>query len=344
MVIAHFTFGQPGPGLLASVVGTVNGRASLTFVLVAGIGVTLLIQAKGFKTAGQTLLWRALILYVAGVAIQPYSPGPVIILQFYAFYYLLGWLVARLSNLALGALSALWLVVGCWAWWLYAPALTIADETTSISQHLAIIFYTGQYPLVTWGPIVCLGVLLGRLDWQDTTTIAVLTGCAASVVATVHIALAVMRSAQPGPGLPEWIDLVPHSHSISYLVEGYAVAVMVVGLCVLIAHALTRAGRYQLIAPLVIAGRQGLTLYLTHMLYFAAYQWLVGVVIDYLGAMRAVRTSDLLDFLIANHFWFDTAAAVICVGLMVVQANIWARFYPIGPFERFLRRPAFLDA
>lgn len=338
MVIAHFTSQLKSSDLLGVVLGTVNGRAALTFVFVAGIGVTLLDRAKRPRGAGITLLWRAAILIPMGIGLQMISPGPILILQFYALYYLVGWLGARLPSWLLAIVIPIWTGGGCWFWWQFVHNLNISGAPFAPLVQLDILVLSGQYPVITWGPMVLLGVLIGRVDWQNPHVCWALAVGGGATVGLVHGFLHVLQSSAASLGvvMPRWLVLEPHSNSITYLLDGYASAVLVVALCVLITPHLGGVGR-----ALAIVGRQALTLYVVHMFWF--------VVLNRGLDMAYARIYFSPSFALALEGQLNTlfrglayVAAFVCYTLLMAQALIWNHFLGMGPLERLLRRPTVL--
>lgn len=342
MVIAHFTSSLNPTNFLTVMLSTVNGRASLAFVFVAGIGVTLLDTAKGPRESGLTLLWRAAVLIPMGIALQEVSPGPVLILQFYAFYYLVGWIGARLPTPALIAIIPLWTVGGCALWWQAAPPLTIGHIGMGVSEQLMTILYNGQYPVITWGPMVLLGVLVGRLDLRNTQVQQMMAGIAAAVIAAVHLFLFIatpIAVQANGSGLPDWLFLEHHSNSITYLIDGYASAVLMVSLCLMVGPRLGRLGEW-----LAITGRQALTLYVVHMIWFVVLNDVLDAMYYSSPIMSGTATNDEFNRWIATFEVMAYGSAFLCFGLLVLQALIWNRLFGMGPLERLLRRPSVFRA
>lgn len=342
MVIAHFSSTLNPSNIVTVMLSTVNGRASLAFVFVAGLGVTLLDRAKGPRESGYALLWRAVILLPMGILLQEVSPGPVLILQFYAFYYLVGWMGARLSTPVLTAVIPIWTVGGCALWWLVAPPLTITKMDIAGIDHLMAILYNGQYPVVTWGPMVLLGVLIARFDLRDRAVQLKLAGGSILVLVIVHLSLfignLVVRQGSGGQ-LPEWLVLEAHSNSITYLVDGYASAVLMVSLCLLIGPRWGRVGEW-----LAITGRQALTLYVVHMVWYVV----LNAILDELYSSSPIFSENVSDA--EYDHWMALfgasayAAAFVCFALLVLQAVTWNRFFKMGPLERLLRRPSVFRA
>lgn len=335
MVLAHFVPEPLAIHPIATALSTVNGRAAMGFVLISGIGMGLLDRAKGPKESAKLFLWRGAILFITGITLQAISPGPVIILQFYTFYYVIGWLGARLSSWLLGATAMTWIVVGCALWWLNAPELEIVSIASPPIRHLYAIAYTGQYPLITWAPAVLIGVLLSRLDFKHTKLVLALAASSVMLLATIHALVWYVQSvlrAKNGGELPLWATTEAHSHTIFYLTDAYTSAVLLVCLCVLAAPYLGKVGQW-----LAIAGRQAFTLYVTHLGWLVIMPVLTGPILDaWLIAQTNEPEFDDLLVLVSVVKYFNAFTTFF---LLLLQAVLWNLFFRIGPLERLLHRP-----
>ncbi|WP_336249514.1 heparan-alpha-glucosaminide N-acetyltransferase domain-containing protein [Stomatohabitans albus] len=338
MILAHFVPARESTHVIGVILGTVHGRASLAFVVIAGIGITLLLGAKSPHESIRIVLWRAGVLFMLGILLQEVSPGPIIILQFYAFYYVVGWVGAQLPTWALALTTASWLGIGCSLWWINAPRLVVSSFLDSPVKQLASILYNGQYPLVTWGSAVLAGVLLGRVDWQDRRIVKALA-CAALVgIVGIHGAAGLTQQVLLARGvgeIPVWATITPHSNTIFYLVEGEASATFLVAFCVLVAPYLGKAGR-----ALATAGRQALTLYICHLLWLYVFsfveEWIIlGVIGDSL--LYGENALELYETIAVSLRY---VAAFTCFIVLVIQANIWGLFFKFGTFEYLLRPPS----
>ena len=100
MVIVNFnvamSYGvQSNGGFFNELIGQLQGRASATFVVLAGIGLGL----SSFKRESQTvniIIKRAIFLLILGLLNMSIFEGDI--LHYYAFYFLFGVLLLPLSN------------------------------------------------------------------------------------------------------------------------------------------------------------------------------------------------------------------------------------------------------
>ncbi|MBW3606239.1 MAG: DUF1624 domain-containing protein, partial [Actinobacteria bacterium] len=99
----------PGGGVVGAAYRAPHGRAAIGFIVLAGIGVSLLAGARtrGRRTDATTrLVWRALLLFPAGIALQTLEINVAVILQYYAVYFLVAAAAMRLSDRGLLWLAA----------------------------------------------------------------------------------------------------------------------------------------------------------------------------------------------------------------------------------------------
>ena len=177
MVVVNFKIvmgaEKSGPDWLGNMVGLLEGRAAATFVVLAGVGLSLL-SRKG-RVLGdhdllvqdhRTLLKRALFLFVIGLLYTPIWPADI--LHFYGIY------IALAAFLLAAPTSRLWAFAGSlvlafgvmlfaldyekgWDWstlsydGLWTPA--------GMVRHL---FFNGFHPVVPWLAFVLVGMVLGR--------------------------------------------------------------------------------------------------------------------------------------------------------------------------------------
>jgi uncharacterized protein len=167
-------------------VGPLSTRFAATFVLTAGVGVTLLTRSSvGNRARANELRWilarRGLVLYAFGMAFDFIWPGTI--LPYYGAMFLLaaGLFTLRtrwLITIGAVAASAAWLV----RWWRYERELDGHDTSWLTNpgprspRGLVIdVFVNGTHPLLPWLAFFCAGIVLGRIlvrEWWQPAAIA----------------------------------------------------------------------------------------------------------------------------------------------------------------------------
>lgn len=327
MVMVHFgPFPLSGEDLASVAYRTTHGRASILFVVLAGVGVSLLAGDRSparLRSSWLRLAYRAAVLLPLGLALQPLDHGVLVILQYYAVYFLVAAAVLPLGDrallglaLALGVLGPVAHLAGEMAlpgWFEAGGPAAITDGPVQITRDLLL---TGSYPVVTWSAPVLFGMWLGRRELRATAVRWWLVGGGAAAAAVVYGSSLALQGWLGVPGEePTWLRLVTgeaHSQMPPWLMGATAVATVVIGLTLLLADHLPR-----LLWPLVATGQLAFTVYVGHLLVLA---WA-----PHLLARETVPAAGLSVL----RFTVVTAAL----------AMAWRAAFRRGPLELLLRLP-----
>jgi len=332
--------GDTGSGWAAELfdpwTGPLSTRFAATFVLVAGVGVTLMTRgataALGALQRVSTsdgswsdavdrvrqLRWRlvrrGVLLYTGGLVLDEIWPGTII--PFYGAMFVLAaamftWRTSAIVAVGVAAASAGW-AIRLWrfeqrqdgfstAW------LTDPDEG-SVNDFVFGVFVNGTHPLLPWMAFLCAGMVLGRLlttSWWRPAAIGVgvvLAGTAAVVSSTASTGFeSIALSTDPG------------QRGLLYVASALGTALIAYGIID------GAAERFPLVTdPLRRAGQLSLSLYLLHILVFTA-------VVDWWGWIEPAGLDVALSFALA--FWIVGIAAAVA----------WHRTWGMGPAERVYR-------
>ncbi|MFC5722843.1 heparan-alpha-glucosaminide N-acetyltransferase domain-containing protein [Streptomyces gamaensis] len=166
---------RDGPGY---VLVAADGRAPAVFTLVAGFSLAL---ARGGTTPRpgpppRTTIVRCAVLALLGLALASLQTGILVILAFYAAYFLACEPFTRLRTPVLAAVAAGSAVLGPLASYVLGPPLgvraqgrggtpSLSDLTTweGAGRALTDLLVTGAYPLLTYLPYLLIGLVLGRV-------------------------------------------------------------------------------------------------------------------------------------------------------------------------------------
>lgn len=308
-------------GLAGQAYALPHGRASLLFVLLAGIGVALLDRGRSAGLTPVRLLWRAVVLAPVGLVLQELDHGVAVILQDYALLFLVA-LVLRLlpDRLLLGVIGSSFVV---------GPAAHVAFEharpdlvdgaVTAISdtpREIAMgLVATGPYPLITWLAPFALGMWLGRRDLAAPRTLGwMFLGAAPVAVGVLAIGLGA-EGLVPAEASDWWylaLDPDPHSQSLVWVWSSTAAAVVALASCLALTALLPR-----LLAPLVALGQLALTVYVTHLLVIVAF-------VDF------VRVDDVAG---------ATVRVAAFTAIAALAALAWRAVFRRGPLEGLLHAP-----
>lgn len=328
MVMVHFApFPVPVDDPLSLAYSTSYGKASILFVVLAGVGVSLLAGDRSrerLRSTWQRLVFRAAVLFPMGLVLELLGTRVAVILQYYALYFLIAGVGALLPDrwllgaaLALTAASPVVLLAARFAepgWFDNAPGEVSLDQPVRLLRALAL---TGYYPAITWAPPVLFGVWLGRRHLGSRRTQWTLAGGGTAVAAAAYLASAGLTSwlGRPPDNGASWRRLIlseGHSEMPLAILGATAVATLVLGLCLLLGSRLPR-----LSWPLAAMGQLAITIYVGHLFVLAfAPQLLLGDTVE--GAALSVL-----------RFTVIAAAA----------ASLWRIRFSRGPIESVLHLP-----
>ena len=333
MVMVHFgPFPAPDTAL-GNLYGVSHGRASVLFVLLAGVGVALL---AGNRLVGGTdrrpalvqgrLVLRGTLLLPFGLWLEGLDHGALVILQYYAVYFVFLALVFTLSGrwllvggagmLLAGPLVYLWGQTMVPEWYARDETASLGDPISKIVEDLLL---TGAYPLVTWAAPLLFGLWVGRRDLSAPAVrwsllvlgLAVAIGAALS--ANWLSGAFDMPSGEPGES--EFAALLtdqPHRQMPLWMLGAIGSACAVLGGMLFLADRLPRATW-----PLVATGQLALTVYVGHLLLLHAFSELLR------------RETVPEAFLTVGTFMV----------LVAIFCTLWRAVLPRGPLEAALAAP-----
>ena len=298
------------------------GRASVLFVVVAGIGMGYLLACRSERDRWATVTWRAALLFTGGVALQGLTDQVNVILPTYAVLFLLAPLLWRLPTRVL--LPGAGIVLA-----LLGPAIIVGHEMIRPAPHLLdpvtlgtrpweaahSLVLTGPYPLASWTVPFVAGLCLARLDLTDARVLRRLA-VGGAAVAVVAGAVSQLTYALIGPDADRgpWRLLTGAAHGQMplWLASSIGGAVATVALCSLAVHRYPASSG---LGWLVASGRLALTLYVVHYVVLAA--------------IKPQQGFDLAQGVLISA---NLIAVVLCA------AALWRRTGWPGPLERLLRQ------
>ena len=339
MLLVNFSVllgnGSSDPTWLDHFIEMIRGRAAATFVVLAGVGLSLMTKSvylskdrAAISVKRLTLLKRSLFLLVIGLfnfAISPISD----ILHFYAVYIAIGACLLTLSNRSLAVLASATIAVRPLVMtsfdfvknWNFN---TVAD--TGIGSLLGIIghfLFNGCFPVIPWMAFVMVGMWIGRRDLSDRSfrKKLLLTGAGAVTIAESlsRVGMYLSSSAQHGLGAE---NLLPLFQIVSwdsiplFMISAMGTALGVISLSTILAD---KYGNSRWIMPHITAGQVTLSLYVAHIIVSTLF-------------LKAVETleMELVFFPLWGTMVFYTGA--------VLFAYYWMRRFGKGPLELLMRR------
>ncbi|HGM6729129.1 TPA: DUF418 domain-containing protein [Stenotrophomonas maltophilia] len=322
MVLVNFRLAMAvpaeGTGGLAGFFHLLEGKASATFVTLAGLGLVLATRRQGWWPASVQTWRRALFLLVLGLLNLTLFPADI--LHYYAVCFALAvlwlraspWLLlASIVGLAAGSFWALlqWDYSEGWNW----QTLEYAGlwRWPGMARNL---LFNGFHPLLPWLCFFLLGMLLARLPLSQPRAQRALLVLGLLLIGTGH---GVQQLAQGTPWQP-WLGTQPMPPGPAYVLTGAGAACSVIAACLWLAR--LRSG--ECLAPFTAAGRMTLTLYVAHIL--------LGM-----GTLESLGLLDGRASLASVLLW-----ALLFLLLATGAAWLWSWQFARGPLEMVMRRIA----
>jgi uncharacterized protein len=338
MVIVNFKIAMGaeanGADWLVDITSILSGRAAALFVILAGIGMSLLSkrarEEKDLELLAKnrsSLLRRAAALFVFGLLFTPIWPADI--LHFYGVYIAIGALMLQVPNqrfthgilllmLAFPIMLATMDYSTEWTW----ETLHYEGFWTPFGfvRHL---FFNGFHPVIPWLAFLLLGMRLGRADLSSSTTQLSMfrwgVGVAFVVELHSHFFYGVFTMADR-PVDPEIAQAVfgtePMPPMPLYMLAAASWAIATIAICL---HLGQRFGQSKLSKALSATGQLALTLYVAH-------------VVLGLGILEAI------DRLENQTLEFSVLAALTFCIVGIAFATIWLTRLKRGPLEIILRK------
>jgi uncharacterized membrane protein YeiB len=305
--------------------GQLSTRFAAAFVMVAGMGVTLLTnrsRRSGDRVARRVDRWvlvrRGTLLYGGGYVLNWIWDGTI--LFFYGAFFLVGALVFTLRLRWLVAIGAAAAAAGASIkWWGFVRSSGGHDTSWLFSgserSPRSLVFDTfvnGTHPLLPWLAFFCAGMALGRM-LPLTSMQRIVLGFGSAAVVPLTYALSSAVGTTPLRALV--VSTHPFDRSVVYTVGTLASAIAAFCLIGALAERTADAAPTRALA---LAGRTTLTIYVLHILVFNG-------LVDWLGWVRPTGLDTAALF--AGAFWLVTVTA----------AAWWNRSWGMGPLERVYR-------
>ncbi|PHR25841.1 MAG: hypothetical protein COA36_13305 [Desulfotalea sp.] len=340
MVIVNFKTAmqsETGSELLMWFSALFEGRASSLFVILAGIGVTLLTN-KARKSKDRSLvnksrlslIKRALFLIMIGLIYTPIWEADI--LHFYGFYFLIAATVFMASNrilLLVSVVIALSFPVLMlffdydqnWNW----STLTYM-HLWSFDGMIRHILFNGFHPVFPWATFLIVGMWLGRVDLSQATARNRLLTWSVITLITTEVLFYLIRI-YIGDGVEIGIsreDVVSlFSTTIippfpQYIISAGSSACIVLVGCLYLSDKFRESN---IIIWLCQTGQLSLTLYVAHVILG------MGV----LDGMNRLN-NQTIDFSLLSSLIFCVCAIVFSV--------FWLKHFKSGPLEWIFRKVA----
>lgn len=321
------------PEWLDSILGFIQGRAAATFVVLAGVGLSLLSRRAYLNNdtsdirARYMLLRRALFLFILGLLNSVIWPPDI--LHFYAFYFAIGTCLLTLSDRLLCLITIIPIAVFSvfmfmldfdrgWDW-----EITSCKNLLQFIGILRHIFFSGQYPVFPWLAFLIIGMWLGRQDLSDRVLRKkiLMSGLGAAAISECFSEMVFQISSSTVHGLDlenllPWFTIDPWEPMPLFVISAGGTSLGVIIFSIILSE---RYGSAQWFLSLVAVGQLSLTLYVAHIVF--------GVIV--------LKMMQLFE---AETYLFTVWGSAIFYMSGMLFSRQWRKRFKKGPLEWVMRR------
>lgn len=325
-----FTYGIDKYLLLSNFISIFEGRAAAVFLILAGIGISLM-SKKGFRTDKNhiitkdriTLIKRAIFLFLMGMILYVIFEWNADILHYYGVYMVLicPFLYAKPKNIVISICSILivstlfQVTMNYMQGW--NESFTIYLDFYTIKGFLRNLLFNGYHPLFPWFTFILVGLLIGRIDLNNSRIVKMITILSISIAVIIEvISHVIIRISQYSEKIIYIFDTKPMNPTTFYILAASGWAIGFIGICIMLSKELSYLKTFKAI---VATGQMALTHYIIH-----------SVVI--LGLFYVIDGINYRD----EAFVILLSTTVFV--LMVVFSYIWLKRFKRGPFELLMRK------
>ncbi len=337
MVIVNFKIvmsASTGSKWLIWAAGLIEGRAAATFVILAGVGISLMtakarldLSSSPMSRHRLSLLKRSILLIVLGLSYSPIWPADI--LHFYGFYIAISILLLSvkdrililcsiISSLAFVLLIMVFDYETGWDW----ITLTYNDFWT-LSGTVRHIFFNGFHPVFPWVAFLFIGMWMGRLDLSSLhlrrkiMLVSAILWVGTELLSHQALIYLDKNPSFISPGEAQAIfGTNPMPPMPLYMVSAGSAAFFFIMLCISLT---SMFADHRWVDILCKTGQMSLTFYMAHVV--------IGMgVLEFIGELK----NQSIEFALACALLFNI--------LSIIFAYFWMSKFKIGPLEKIFRK------
>lgn len=321
------------PKWLDAILSHIQGRSAATFVVLAGVGISLLSRraslnrdVAGIKATRFVLWRRALFLLIIGLLNSMIWPADI--LHFYGIFLAIGAFLLMAPNRRLLGMAAM--VAAVFSFFMILTHFDPGEEWGAIPykdyldlpRWLRHLFINGHYPFFPWAAFLFMGMWIGRQNLSDHTFRMKLLGAGTGTVVLAEFSawtiFSLHSSGSKGFDFEKVLPLFsidPWEPMILFMLSAGGTALLVITLSLIVAEKYRNA---KWLKHFVAVGQLSLTLYVTHIM--------IGYI--FLEIMKSHKIM-LSIFPIWGAFIFFAAALLF--------SFYWRERFQKGPLEWLMR-------
>ncbi|MGG2111540.1 heparan-alpha-glucosaminide N-acetyltransferase domain-containing protein [Lysinibacillus pakistanensis] len=323
-----------GPSWLIWFTGLFEGRASATFVTLAGIGVALMTRKArigdnhSYMKENRVKLWkRSAFLFILGLLLYV-ADWTGDILHYYGVYMLIASFLIASSTKFMIIISSLFLITSqilqvmmnyLKGWHPEQPFMEYLDFWT-IEGFLRNLLFNGYHPVFPWICFFLLGMILGRLDLSKKAVRNKMMLISLFVLITIEVlSKALMRlslSVLDVSSAEYLFQTGPIPPNILYILSNSASAIIVIVASIYFAE---KFAEQWVTKSLIQTGQLTLTHYVSH----------VFIGVGLLALMNRLENQTLAFSLVFTILFFVAS---------ILFSVLWSRKFKRGPIEWIMRK------
>lgn len=317
------------PRWLAILTNSFEGRAAAIFVILAGVGISLMTKkaknSNDITIARVIILKRAIFLFVIGLIL--YMLGwSADILHYYGVYLLIAALIFAqsdkvlwLSNLGILLITQIMLLLLN-----YQLGWDIDFHNYhgfwTLNGFIRNLFFNGYHPIFPWISFILTGLWLGRQDLlQQKVRAKILKYALFAVILTEALSRVLINLCTETLGVEIATYLFgtkPMPASILYIIAGSSTAIAIIVVCVAITE---KYKDTKAVNAVVLTGQMALTHYVGHVF--------IG-----LGLL------EMTGLIKSNSLIFSTLYSLLVYLVMIIFSNLFRKKFKRGPLELLIRK------
>jgi uncharacterized membrane protein YeiB len=322
-------------GFMYHIVEMLSGKAAALFVVLAGVGMTLMYQGAVRKNSRDmikyvkiSLIKRAIFLFLVGFSY--YFLWPADILHYYGIYLVIGVLFLSVSRVWLQIISIV-IIVG------YTASCFVFDYEAgwdwekmeyinffTLQGFLKNLFFNGFHPVFPWITFLLTGIWVGRIDFKQkkirsrVLIISLLIFVVTKVISFVLVSFFTALSPAESEEIYFVFGTSPMPPLFFYMISGSSLAVFLITISIMITE---KYPGMLFVKQIIYTGQLALSNYFAHVVVGMLMIWVV------FGELEKAFSIE-----------FVVAYATIFSIITVVFSHYWRSKYKRGPLEFLMRK------
>ncbi len=311
-----------------------NGNSSTLFVMLAGMGVSLMTNRNDYsleerKTIKRTIVKRSWFLFVLGLAF--YFWWPADILHFYGGYMHIAVLLIFLPKkyflyaaaAAIIIFHIILILIPYETGWNFETLMY--NDFWSVEGFIRNTFYNGWNSIFPWIAYFFLGMYLGRLDWKDNKTPKRVLLIGLTVYIIINLVQLFASSLTQNKDLLFYLTADYLPPFLPFMLGTASFGLILISIFIFIGN---KVGESKIAKILVSTGQMTLTHYIAHLvLGIFLLSLITGKTLSY----------DLLKETPTNPFIILTFTIFYFL-LSCTFSYLWTKKYKNGPLEMLMRK------